>query len=178
MGTQVINPDFYWELNQLEDHIMGFVEENGPHSLSDSGITKIIKEKITPKWADGIEVTNDDTMLYVRLLLGDDYDSDIQLSFNFYAQINGLYTPLLKSNIQDIRDDLEKQLDSFISQIHEEGKFTPTLKTLLHETIEKVLKWIKYDSYDTDMDFNPNTRGYLVINLYSGSTYISFHFDL
>lgn len=174
MGTQVINPDFYRELNQLEDLIIDFVEENGPHSLSDSGITEIIKEKITPKWADDIEVTNDDTMLYVRLILEDDYDSDINLSFNLFAQINELYTPLLKSNIQDIRDNLEKQLGPVISQMRE--GLNP--KQVLNKTIEKVLQWIKYDSYDTDMDLNQDTGGYLVINIYSGSTYISFHFDL
>lgn len=178
MGTQVINSDFYRELNQLEDQIMDFVEENGPDSLSDPGITEIIKEKITPKWADDIEVTNDDTMLYVRLILEDDYDSDLNINFNFYARIRDLYTPLLKSNIQDIRDDLEKHLGSFISQIQGEGKLTPHLKSLLNETIEKVLRWIKCDRYDTEVEFNLNTGGYLVINLYSGSTYISFHFDL
>lgn len=174
MGTQVINRDFYQELYQLEDHIMDFVKENGPHSLSDPGITEIIKEKIIPKWADDIEVTDDDTMLYVRLILEDDYDSDLNLCFNFFAQINALYTPLLKSNIQDIRDDLEKQLGPVISQMRE--GLNP--KQVLNETIGKVLQWIKYDSYDTDMDLNPNTGEYLVINIYSGSTYISFHFDL
>lgn len=178
METSIIRSDFYKELHQLEDLIMDFIEKNGPHSLSDPGITEIIKEKIIPEWADNIEVMPDANMLYVRFIWEDDYVSDINISFNFYARIRDLYTPLLKSNIQDIRDVLEEHLGPIISRIQEEGKLIPPLKALLNETIGKVLKWIKYDSYDTEVEFNPNTGGYLVINIYSGSTYISFHFDL
>ena len=180
MGTQIINSDFYRELNQLEDDIMNFIEENGPNSLSERGrIREIIQEKLIPEWADDLEVNSDeDDMLYVRLILNDDYDSDINLYFNFFTRIRDLYTPLLKSNIQDIRDVLQEHLGPVMSQIREEGKLTPSLQNSLNETVEKVLKWIKFDSYDTEVEVNPNTGRYLVVNIYSGSTYISFHFDL
>lgn len=184
MEASIIRSDFYQELHQLEDLIMDFIEENGPHSLSNPDIEEIIRRKLIPKWADDIEVTSDEDMLYVRLILGDDYDSDININFNFYGRIRDRYNPLLICNIQNIRNDLEEHLGSFISQIQEEGRLTPHLKSLLDETIEKVLQWIKYDSYDTEVEINPNTGGhlvtggYLVINIYSGSTYISFHFDL
>lgn len=176
MGTQIINSDFYRELNQLEDDIMDFIKENGPDSLSDPSIKEIIREKLIPEWADDLTVYRDEDMLYVRLILEDDYNSDINLNFNFSARIRELYTPLLKSNIQDLRDSLEKHLGPIIPKIQEKGK--TILEQMVNETVGKVLQWIKFDNYDTEVEVNPYTGGYLVINIYSGSTYISFHFDL
>lgn len=178
MKTSTLNPDLYRDLNQLEDDLMNFIEEYGPNSLSNPIINESLREKLIPKWADDLEVNSDGDMLYVRLILEDDYDSDINLNFNFYARIWDLYTPLLKSDIQDIRDGLEKHLGPVISQIREEGKLTVPLQNLLDSTVEKALKWIKFDSYDTEVEVNPDTGGYLIVNIYEGSTYISFHFDL
>lgn len=181
METSIIGSDFYKELSQLEDLIMDFIEENGPHSLSDPGIIEIIKEKMIPKWADDIEVTNDTNMLmlYVRLILEDDYNSDINICFNFNARIRDLYTPLLKANIQDIRDVLKEHLDPIIPSMSKEDEYT---KQKIHEVIEEVLKWIKYDHYNIELKINQDTGGYLVVNIYSTSiftsTCISFHFNL
>lgn len=179
MGTQIINPDFYRELNQLEDDIMYFIEENGPNFFSELGsIKEIIQKKLIPKWADDLEVNSDEDMLYIRLMLEDDYDSDINLTLNFYARIRDLYIPLLKSNIQDLRDSLEKSLGLIIPKIP--GGDRKIMKQTVNEIVEKALKdkWIKFDSYDTEVEVNPDTGGYLVVNIYEDSTYISFHFDL
>lgn len=180
MEIPTINPDLYRDLSQLEDDIMDFIKENGPKSLSNPIINEFVINELIPKWADDLEVNSDEDMLYIRLILDDTYDSDINLNLSFYARIRELYTSLLKSDIQDLRDSLEKSLGLglIVLKIQKEGK--TILEQRINETVGKVLKdkWIKFDSYDTELEVNPDTGGYLVVNIYEGSTYISFHFDL
>ena len=104
MEISTINPDLYRDLSQLEDDIMDFIKENGPKSLSNPIINEFVINELIPKWADDLEVNSDEDMLYIRLILDDTYDSDINLNLSFYARIRELYTSLLKSDIQDLRD--------------------------------------------------------------------------
>ena len=169
----IIRPEFYQRVSELEDSIMDYIEKNGPYSLdhNSSKIKEIVETEMKEISDCKVEIT--DPMVIIDLYLEDDWDISLQITLNFYAKIKDLFTPLLEMNLREFKDKLEKSLISIVQNFDNEEEYTDQqIEDAINRVLDKATMWIESNGYQ--LEWNRKDKS-IRVHLSDGSVQISLN---
>lgn len=169
----IIKSEFYQRVSELNDSLMDYIKENGPYSLDYNSpeIIGIVETKM--KEIGECEVEIIDSMVNVNLYLDDCWGTCFQITLNFYAKIKNLFTPLLKVNLQEFRDNLKKSLISIVQNFDNEKEYTDQqIENAINRVLDKATRWIKSNGYQ--LEWNRKDRS-IRVHLSDESVQISLN---
>lgn len=147
----ILKPEFYQRISELHDSLMDYIKENGPYSLDYylPKIQEITETKMKEIGTTKVENTNGTTVI-VNLYLEDDWDTSFQITLNFYAKIKNLFTPLLKVNLQEFRDNLKTSLIPILPKSDQEEYTDRQIEEEINQVLYKATMWIKSNEYQLE----------------------------